>query len=75
MPDCACKWSDARTCYAHRYPTIHETDLDEDSTCECACHQEDEDGFTEWQDEAERRAILEQREKDRLENVRKYGVG
>lgn len=77
---CACQASGAYECYARQtggaaLDPFRELHDDEDAECECACHQRDQDGFTAWQDEAERKAILAQEEKDRLASIAKCGVG
>mgnify|MGYP001577784121 CR=1 FL=1 len=77
-PDCACKASGAYLCYRLRVvgpSDFAELDDEEDAECECGCHQRDEDGFSAWDSEDDRKAILEQQEKDRLADIAKYGVG
>jgi hypothetical protein len=48
---CCCHYPDARECLCSRYPPVGpDEDQDDDQRCECACHNSDEDGYTEWAD-------------------------
>lgn len=47
MPEpnkCCCHYSDARECLRSRYPAGPDDDPD-DQECECACHNQDVDGY------------------------------
>lgn len=43
-PNCCCKHPDAGMCLRTRCSSVDATD----ATCDCSCHRQDEDGFTEW---------------------------
>lgn len=63
-PPCACVAPGAYECYSLRHRHLGSRVFDDpaddydDDSCECHCHERDEDGFTAWQDETERKAIL-----------------
>jgi hypothetical protein len=51
-PKCACVHPDRKECLLRRLrEPFDERDLDDDDRCDCCCHDEDEDGFTEWDEE------------------------